>query len=129
MKFCENCGTQLDDNAVFCEGCGTKQENYTDAQTDASNNATEKKQVYNNGISPKTEKGKSWLPIVLLVAFSPIILMLVMSSILLWLPEILFWIIYVGLQLFALVFMWKKCTWKTWVKIAVVAAYILINLI
>ena len=55
MKFCENCGTQLDDNAVFCEECGTKQENYTDAQTDASNNAAEEKQIYNNGISPKTE--------------------------------------------------------------------------
>lgn len=26
MKFCENCGTKLDDNALFCEECGTKQE-------------------------------------------------------------------------------------------------------
>ena len=24
MKFCPNCNTQLDDNAVFCPACGTK---------------------------------------------------------------------------------------------------------
>lgn len=24
MKYCEKCGTQLDDNAVFCSGCGNK---------------------------------------------------------------------------------------------------------
>lgn len=32
MKFCENCGAQLEDNAVFCPNCGAKvgEENNTD---------------------------------------------------------------------------------------------------
>ncbi len=26
MKYCKNCGKQIDDNAVFCEYCGVMQE-------------------------------------------------------------------------------------------------------
>ena len=129
MKFCENCGAQLEDNAVFCEECGTKQEAMTQHQTDVSNNTAEQEQVQNNYISSKEAKNKAWLPIVLLIVFSPVILMLIMSAIFWWLPEFIFWIIYIGLQLIALAIMWKKCMWKSWVKIAVVAAYILMYLI
>ncbi len=25
MKFCSNCGKQLNDDAMFCSGCGSKQ--------------------------------------------------------------------------------------------------------
>ena len=36
MKFCENCGTQLEDNAVFCEECGAKQESVQQAQPEVN---------------------------------------------------------------------------------------------
>ena len=26
MKYCKNCGTQLDDNTAFCPECGAKQD-------------------------------------------------------------------------------------------------------
>ena len=29
MKYCNNCGKELADNAVFCSGCGTKYEETT----------------------------------------------------------------------------------------------------
>ena len=27
--FCHNCGTELEDNALFCSNCGVKQESIT----------------------------------------------------------------------------------------------------
>ena len=32
MKYCEECGTQLSDNARFCKECGTKQDILPDTQ-------------------------------------------------------------------------------------------------
>lgn len=34
MKFCTNCGNQLNDNALFCERCGTKAEVLTPTQSE-----------------------------------------------------------------------------------------------
>jgi len=36
MKFCENCGAQLEADAKFCEGCGTKVAEVSDIATDAA---------------------------------------------------------------------------------------------
>lgn len=33
MKYCENCGSRLEDDALFCEECGTKQESQTSSAT------------------------------------------------------------------------------------------------
>lgn len=30
MKFCENCGAELEDNAKFCDECGTIQNQMSD---------------------------------------------------------------------------------------------------
>ncbi len=38
MKFCDNCGTQLADNALFCEECGTKVEQIEGAVAPAQEN-------------------------------------------------------------------------------------------
>lgn len=33
MKFCEECGAQLEDDAIFCEECGTPVEEIESIQT------------------------------------------------------------------------------------------------
>ena len=32
MKYCENCGAELEDSAVFCEECGAKVETVPQAR-------------------------------------------------------------------------------------------------
>ncbi len=41
MKFCSNCGTQLEDDAVFCTNCGTKQEELKQDNKEEVNNASQ----------------------------------------------------------------------------------------
>lgn len=120
MKYCENCGMQLEDNAVFCEECGTKQ---GESQGSINVVANEEKEPVAIAM-PQGEvakKQKNWLVILMLILCSPLVAMFL----LMWLPEFLFWIIYIAVQLFALVYMWKMKAWKTWMKIAITAAYLL----
>ena len=126
MKFCENCGAQLEDSAVFCEECGSKQEVSASGndQTIVSSKVVPQKQSQQPTPAAKKTPTKSWIPILLLVVFSPVVLMLVLTTIFWWIPEFLFWVIFVGLQLFALAFMWKKCAWKPWIIVVVLIVYI-----
>lgn len=52
MKFCRNCGTQLEDNAVFCENCGAKVEaqNVEQNMTDqgANENSDQNQEMHQN---------------------------------------------------------------------------------
>jgi uncharacterized membrane protein YvbJ len=148
MKFCENCGTQLADDATFCEECGTKQDvkETTTVQPEAETNSTQPKvettatqsainnvatQVENmmpklsETCTPAKREIKGWLMILLLIICSPIVL----ANLILILPEFLFWVVYIGAQLGVLMIMWKKCNWKLWIKIAVIGVYILMYII
>lgn len=132
MKFCENCGIQLEDDAVFCEECGAKQENLADSQSSVSNNNVElvhEQDQINMNVTKNTVNHKVFLSIFLLVVFSPIVLIFIMSLFFMWLPEVLFWIIFIGLQLLALFNMWRNCSWKIWIKFLVVIIYFLMYLI
>lgn len=148
MKFCENCGTQLADDATFCEECGTKQEvketttaqpkvEATVAQPKVETTATQSAinnvaaQVENmmpklsETCTPAKREIKGWLMILLLIICSPMVL----ANLILILPGFLFWVIYIGAQLSVLMLMWKKCNWNLWIKIAVIGVYILMYVI
>lgn len=142
MKFCENCGTQLADDATFCEECGAKQEVQEVKEAPAAQPKVENapaQDVVNNvaaqvenmmpklseTCTPAKREIKGWLMILLLIVCSPLVLVNLIAI----LPEFLFWIVFVGAQLVALALMWKKRTWKLWIKLVVTAAYVLMYII
>lgn len=138
MKFCENCGTQLLDDATFCEECGTKQEISKNSTTQNSvNTATE---IANNNVTAQVESMmpklsetctpakreiRGWLMALLLVMCSPLVLV----NLIAFLPEFLFWVVFVGAQLTVLALMWKKCNWHLWIKLGVIIAFVLMYII
>ena len=144
MKFCENCGTQLADDATFCEECGTKQEvkeesvsqskvestavpqpviENTAAQSTINNVAAQVENMMpklSETCSPAKREIKGWLMILLLVICSPLVLV----NLIAFLPEFLFWVVFVGAQIAVLFLMWKRCNWNLWIKIGIIAAYV-----
>ena len=124
MKFCENCGTQLEDNAVFCEECGAKQESVQQAQPEVNTPEVEtnaQPPKLSATCTPAKKQIAGWLLVVLLFVCSPLILF----ELIWWLPDLLFTIVFFGVQLVILVTMWRKRTWKTWVKLMWTLAYII----
>lgn len=124
MKFCENCGTQLEDNAVFCEECGAKQESAQQAQPEVNTPEVEtnaQPPKLSATCTPAKKQIAGWLLVVLLFICSPLILF----ELIWWLPDFLFWIVFVGAPLVVLVTMWRKRTWKTWVKLMWTLAYVI----
>ena len=43
-KYCEQCGTELEDNAMFCPECGTR----LTFNEDATDNSSEKKGLFDS---------------------------------------------------------------------------------
>lgn len=139
MKFCENCGTQLADDATFCEECGAKQEvkeapvvqpkaENTAAQSAINNVAAQVENMMpklSETCTPAKREIKGWLMILLLIICSPLVLV----NLIAFLPEFLFWILFIGAQLAVLVLMWKRCNWNLWIKIGVIVAYVLMYII
>ena len=142
MKFCENCGTQLADDATFCEECGAKQEVPEVKETPVAQpkvDSAPAQDVINNvaaqvenmmpklseTCTPAKREIKGWLMALLLIVCSPLILV----NLIAFLPDFIFWIVFVGAQLAVLALMWKKRTWKFWIKLAVTAAYVLMYII
>lgn len=151
MKFCENCGTQLADDAVFCEECGTKQETVAavtpqiaEKPSTSTPSAAPVQETVTSPVAPAINSQpalqeiklsetcvpskrqiKDWVFIALLILCSP----LISVNLILWLPEFLFWIVFVGSQIAVLANMWFKRNWKGWIKIAITVAYILMYII
>ena len=48
MKYCQQCGNQLEDNAVYCPYCGTKSEVNTPNQQPENNNFNGYNNAFNN---------------------------------------------------------------------------------
>ena len=46
MKFCENCGKQMNDDAKFCSGCGSPTSNYYKQQSQAQAQPQMQQQAY-----------------------------------------------------------------------------------
>ena len=118
MKFCENCGTQLDDNAVFCEECGAKQEVVQQAQPEVATSeveATVQAPKLSATCTPAKKEMKDWIVILILVLCSSLIIGTGFISTI--------------LQFVALVIMWRKRSWSFGVKIGVTIAYIILYLI
>lgn len=55
-RYCEQCGTKLDDHARFCEKCGAKITDEDNLQTDISNKANPGMSSLNNQMPAKPEK-------------------------------------------------------------------------
>lgn len=124
MKFCENCGTQLEDNAVFCEECGAKREAVQQDHPEVTIpevEANAQPPKLSATCTPAKKQIAGWLLVVLLFVCSPLILF----ELIWWLPDLLFTIIFFGVQLVVLVTMWRKRTWKTWIKLMWTLAYII----
>lgn len=135
MKFCENCGTKLDDNALFCEECGVKQKIVKSSPVAEVNklqsvipyNENEGKQVdiaaskLSETCAPAKREIRSWLLILLLIVCSPLALFCILESIN---PFALCGVIIVA-GIIVLAVMWKKRSWKTWLKIIVTVVYII----
>ena len=127
MKFCENCGTQLEDNAVFCEECGTKQESIQESQSEVQAPESQATEAQPNVQTPKLsatctpakKQIAGWLLFVLLIVCSPWVLFEIIWA----LPDFLFWIVYFGSPIAMLILAWTKRTWKTWLKLAWTIAY------
>ena len=71
-KFCNNCGTQLDDATTFCNNCGSKVES-TNTATNTNATATSAKKL------PKFDK--SMLKIALPIAAAVVVLIIIISII------------------------------------------------
>ena len=124
MKFCENCGTQLEDSAVFCEECGTKQEVIAEPQnepTPANIEADAQPVKLSQTCKPAKREIAGWLMTVLLILCSP----LVLFEIILFLPDFLFWFLWSVTPIAVLILMWTKRSWKTWLKAAWTIAYVI----
>lgn len=73
MKYCQNCGNQIDDNVQFCPGCGAPQQVVNSQQGQAYNQIPN--QVVVNVQTPKSEKAKTGCGTILLwIFFWPIML-------------------------------------------------------
>lgn len=131
MKFCDNCGTQLEDSALFCEECGTKFEQIGATAVPVQNNEQanlnnpNQPQKLSEICTPAKRQLKDWVVVVLLILFSP----LVFINLILWLPDFLFWVLYIGSQIAMLGYTWLSRKWPVWVKVAIVVAYIICYII
>ena len=130
MKFCEECGAKLADDAVFCEECGAKQapvqketvvEPVVQAEPVMSEQPVAPTPKLSETCTPAKREIKGWLLTLLLIICSPWVLF----DIILFLPDALFWILWFVIPIVVLVLMWTKKSWKSWVKWAVTIAYIL----
>lgn len=134
MKFCEECGAKLADDAVFCEECGAKQapaqketvvETVTEPVVKAEPVTSEQPVAPTPKLSeictPAKREMKGWLMIVLLIVCSPWVLFEFIWE----LPDFLFWVIYIAVPVAMLIATWARRSWKSWVKWAVTIAYVL----
>ena len=125
MKFCGNCGKQLEDGSIFCGECGAKQEIFGAEKIahddlilpDTSDTATPK-------VAMRFEI-TDWLVVVLLIIAYPLILLELILDLLLIIPNILWWILFVGFQALALCLMWSRKKWNIWAKTMITVLYVL----
>ena len=125
MKFCGNCGRQLEDDDIFCSACGSKQDGFVetgirhnDEVVVSENHQVETNAAPNYGV-------KNWLVVVLLIAAYPLILVQYSIGFFLIVPELLWWALFIGFQIVALGLMWSRDHWKKWVKFLVTVLYVL----
>lgn len=124
MKFCENCGIQLEDNAVFCEECGAKQDSVEQTQPEVSTPEVEintQPTKLSATCTPAKKQIASWLLVLILIICSPVVLF----ELIWWLPDFIYMVLMFIIPLIALFIMWKKRTWKPWIKLGCTLAYII----
>lgn len=129
MKFCENCGAQLDDSAKFCENCGTAiddnlaglNENISQnpvAFTTNVANVDEKKKL-SETVTPAKKEIKTSILVVLMILANPIMLAVY------GLPGILGAIVTAGIVFL----IWKKHSWKNGLKVVLTVVFVLFGFI
>lgn len=134
MKFCENCGAKLADDAAFCEECGARQ-SVNEIPVEESvmppveipevNPAVMQAETavpkLSETCTPAKREIKGWVLTILLILFCPYFVL----DLILVLPDALFWIVFAGTQLAAMILLWKKRSWNVWIKIIITGVYIL----
>lgn len=130
MRYCGECGAQLKDDDLFCGECGARQETIVfaggpavETHQEESNSVITANSVQKNVV--EIEKIPGWAVIVALILCSPLSLAFLTVDLLLILPEVVWWVIYFGLQIVALAVMCCKKSWNLWIKVIVVALYVL----
>lgn len=134
MKYCGECGTQLEDNDVFCEECGARQDTIVSAQLEYRNDTDDvvvpAQEIGTANVVRDMEStlGKTlpgWVVLTTLILCSPLILAFWAVELFFFLPEVLFWGVFFGLQVVALAMMFSKKRWPMWVKVIVLVLYVL----
>ena len=137
MKYCGECGAQLEDDDLFCGECGTKQETIVSANVERHNDIDDS--VFQlpeivtandaNNAKPMTGKGiPDWVVAIALVLCFPLVQAFWMIEWLFVLPDLIFGCVFFGLQIVALAMMFSKKRWPIWIKIIVLMLYILFYL-
>jgi len=67
MKYCTNCGTPIEDDAVFCEECGTKQETFSQNQN-LSNNSAQQTASYPSQAKTKKKSKAGLIAAIVIIA-------------------------------------------------------------
>ena len=116
----------MEDHSVFCGECGAKQTMFDSEKTPHDDDVII---PVSNG-ETRTEKtdgfGTSdWLTVALVVIAFPLIWAEFFLDFMLVMPLSLWWIIFLGLQVAALLLLWGRRKWKNWVKMLATALYVL----
>lgn len=129
MKFCENCGAQLADDAVFCGECGTKQSAtisstlsnsemnpHEDQTVESSTDEQNRPQpALSSMTTPAKREPKIW-----------VVVLAILATIGFWGAEIM--VLAIIAAICSLVLIWLKKSWKTWLKVllSVIVVFILL---
>lgn len=124
MKYCGNCGKQLEDDNVFCGDCGARQEVYLDTTA-----VQDEVLIQSSGGEDNRKATKfaitDWFVLILLIVAYPFVLLELTLGLLLLIPELLWWILFIGFQVVAVCLLWSRKNWKIWVRVLVTVLYVL----
>ena len=129
MKFCEHCGAQLEESAKFCNNCGTAiddnlarlNEKINKPPVIYTSNVTsvEEKPKLSEIVTPAKKEIKTGILVVLIVLANPIMLAVY------GLGGIIGSIITVGI----VILIWKKYSWKNWLKVTLTVIFVLFGIV
>lgn len=138
MKYCGQCCAQLNDNDVFCGECGAKQETLVIGTQASCDNPGVVISPAPEIVAPKTSNSAKqaqsndipgWIVLTVLILCYPLVCAFWLVELIYMLPESLLMIAFFGCQIAALAMMFSKKKWAIWIKVIILALYILAYII